>query len=162
MSDRIEPPRVRCAFVTQVHTDGSRSIGEPRAPENQATSRLCPVNAHIHTVLSINPEHGKGSQTGWVPVTTPSCWQENVCSVSPTPSTLPGAHLAVRVSPQSLTQSSPGSVHKNTYPQHSPARRCTKDSHWSTRGSSSPGCATRTHNQRCRARPQTCWSLPPN
>ena len=58
-------------------------------------------------------EHGKGSQTGCVPDTTPSGSQENVCSVSPTPSAEPSAHLAVPVSPvrncvspQSLTTES--------------------------------------------------------
>ena len=59
----------------------------------------CTRSQRTLTQPLVPDEPDKSSQTGCVPDTTPPGWQENVCSASPTPSTQPGAHLVVHVSP---------------------------------------------------------------
>ena len=68
----------------QVHTAGSPIMDKPLAHE---TTQLFSSALSMHTSTPCSEsifgaEHGKGSQTGCVPDTTPSAWQENVCSVS--------------------------------------------------------------------------------
>ena len=89
-------------------------------------------------------QHGKGSQTGRVPDTTPSGWQENICSVSPTPSTEPGAHLAVPLvaCPQLRVAAIIRNAREILY------KRLSLDSHKKICG-------------KCRSRLLTCWSNPP-